>query len=62
MPFGPEEFQMANILQEDLQVINLGITQFMTEVEVQGVPVVHVEWAPPKEDDEEIENLLESLL
>jgi hypothetical protein len=53
---------MANILQEDLQVINLGITQFMTELEAQGVPVVHVEWAPPKEDDEEIENLLESLL
>jgi hypothetical protein len=53
---------MANILQEDLQVINLGITQFMTELEAQGIPVVHVEWTPPKEDDEEIENLLESLL
>jgi hypothetical protein len=51
-----------NILREEIKVINVGIVHFMEELEKQGVPIVHVEWSPPKEDDEEIENLLESLL
>ncbi len=53
---------MANILQEELRVINIGIKQFMESLAQQKVPVVHVDWKPPTEEDEEIEELLESLL
>lgn len=53
---------MTNILQEELKVINIGIKQFMEALEEQQVSVVHVDWKPPTEEDEEIEKLLDSLL
>ncbi len=53
---------MANLLQEEIRVINIGIKEFMEALEEQQVPVVHVDWRPPTEEDEEIENLLDSLL
>jgi hypothetical protein len=53
---------MANLLQEEIKVINIGIKEFMEALEEQQVPVVHVDWRPPTEEDEGIENLLDSLL
>jgi hypothetical protein len=53
---------MASVLATDLQVINLGLTQFMEALEVQDIPVVHIQWSPPTENEEEIQNLLDSLL
>ena len=53
---------MASFLATDFQVINLGLTQFMEALEVQEIPVVHIQWSPPTEDDEEIQSLLDSLL
>lgn len=53
---------MANILREEVKVINIGIREFMQALDEQHVPLVHVDWKPPTEEDEEIENLLESLL
>jgi len=53
---------MKNILQEELKIINTGLPQFMEALEAQGITVVHVDWKPPTEEDEEIGKLLESLL
>ena len=53
---------MANLLQAEIRVINIGIKEFMDALEEQQVPVVHVDWKPPTEEDEEIERLLDSLL
>jgi hypothetical protein len=53
---------MTNLLTRELRVINIGLTQFMEALEVQDIPVVHIQWSPPTEDDAEIQNLLDSLL
>jgi len=53
---------MTSLLTRDLQVINIGLTQFMEALAVQEIPVVHIQWSPPAENDEEIQNLLDSLL
>ncbi len=53
---------MPNLLQEEIKVVNIGIKEFMKALEDQQVPVVHVDWKPPTEEDEEIEKLLDSLL
>jgi hypothetical protein len=34
----------------------------MQALDNQEVPVIHVDWRPPTQDDEEIEALLDSLL
>lgn len=48
----------------DLQVIavNLGLKQFADSLESQEVEVVHVQWTPPADGDEEMIDLLEKLL
>ena len=53
---------VANILREEVKVINIGIKEFMQALDEQHVPLVHVDWKPPTEEDEEIESLLDSLL
>jgi hypothetical protein len=53
---------MTQILQEEIKVINIGITEFMQSLADQGVRIVHVDWSPPTEEDEEIEKLLDLLL
>lgn len=53
---------MASILQEEVKVVNIGIREFVQALDEQEVPVVHVDWRPPTEEDEEIENLLEALM
>jgi hypothetical protein len=52
---------VANILQEELKVINLGITQFVQALDAQQATVVHIDWKPT-EVNEDIESLLDSLL
>jgi hypothetical protein len=53
---------MAGILQEEVKVVNIGIIEFVQALDEQEVPVVHVDWRPPTEEDEEIEDLLEALM
>jgi hypothetical protein len=53
---------MAILLGEPMKVINIGIREFMQALEDQHIPVIHVDWRPPTEEDEEIDSLLESLL
>ncbi len=52
----------AIILQQELKVVNIGLRQFLEALEEQKTPVVHVDWKPPTEEDEEVTKLLESLL
>ena len=54
--------EMVSILQEEVKVVNIGIREFVQALDEQEVPVVHVDWRPPTEEDEEIENLLEELM
>ena len=53
---------MASILNEKLNILNIGLTEFTDALEAQGAKVLHVEWRPPVDDDEEIESLLDMLL
>lgn len=53
---------MSSILREELKVINIGIREFMLALDEQQVDVVHVDWRPPAQEDEEIEKLLDSLI
>jgi FdrA protein len=51
-----------NILNEELQVINLGLPQFAQSLEQQEVDVVHILWTPPAGGDQEMIDLLDQLL
>ncbi|MBS5603796.1 fdrA domain protein [Clostridium sp. AF18-27] len=53
---------MAGLLEREVNVLNVGLKQFFTSLEDQDVKVLHVEWKPPVEDDEEIDDLLSLLL
>jgi FdrA protein len=37
----------ADLLDTEVHVINVGVESFALELERLGVPVIHVEWAPP---------------
>lgn len=49
-------------LPRPIKIINVGILEFAESVKTQDVPVVHVDWRPPAEGDEEILALLDNLL
>ncbi len=42
--------------------INVGVRDFGTALEQQGVQVVYVDWAPPAGGDQEMIDLLDQLL
>lgn len=50
------------LLNEPLVVINLGLKKFTENLEKQGVDVVQVDWTPPAGGDQEMIDLLDSLL
>jgi hypothetical protein len=50
------------LLNEPLVVINLGLKSFAESLEEQKVEVVHVNWTPPAGGDQEMMDLLDSLL
>lgn len=37
-----------DLLRDTLEVINIGLPEFANDLEKQGVPVVHVDWRPPR--------------
>ena len=43
-----------NNLNQDLNVVNLGLKCFYDSLESQNVPVTHVEWCPPAGGDQEL--------
>jgi hypothetical protein len=50
------------LLNEPIVVINLGLKMFAENLEEQGVEVVQVDWSPPAGGDQELIDLLDSLL
>ncbi len=51
-----------NLLNDELIVINLGLQGFAESLEQQEVEVTRVNWAPPAGGDQEMVDLLESLM
>ncbi len=51
----------AELLQSRPRVINLGLAIFATDLDVQAVDVVHVDWRPPAGGDEDLARLLSML-
>ena len=50
-----------DLLDAEIRVINVGIESFALELERLGVPVIHVEWAPPAGGDPRRAALLAAL-
>ncbi len=56
------ENTVETLLNEPLVVINLGLSAFAENLEVQDVEVVRVDWIPPAGGDQEMIDILENLL
>ena len=42
-----ENDKTADLISKPLNVINIGLEGFATELKQQGVSVTHVDWSPP---------------
>ena len=51
----------AELISKPLNVINIGLEGFASELKQQDVSVSHVEWSPPAGGDPKISNLLSKL-
>ena len=51
----------STLLTRPVKVINVGLERFTTELEVQSVPVVQVEWVPPAGGNAKLAALLAKL-
>lgn len=54
--------EKLDLFQGSIIAINVGIQDFGSALEQQGIQVVYVEWAPPAEGDQEMIDLLDQLL
>ena len=50
------------LLSEGPAAVNLGLREFAESLQEQDVEVLHVEWSPPAEGDQEMIDLLDKLL
>ena len=50
-----------NILNQEIQVINIGLDIFKDAFEAQGVKVVQVDWEVPGKGDEKILSILKKM-
>ena len=55
------DMKPAPLLATGPRVINVGLERFAAELAMQGVPVQHVEWAPPAGGDARLANILSKL-
>lgn len=53
---------VSQLLNMPLIVINIGVDKFAKNLEDQNVEVLHVDWRPPAGGDQEMIDLLDSLL
>jgi hypothetical protein len=56
-----ENDKTADLISKPLNVINIGLEGFATELKQQGVSVIHVDWSPPAGGDPKIADLLSKL-
>ena len=54
--------KLEELLQSGPVAINMGVYDFAASLQIQGVEVVHVNWAPPAGGDPEMIELLDQLL
>ncbi len=54
--------KVSDLLAGPVVVINVGVQDFGTALEDQGVTVVYVKWSPPAGGDQEMLDLLDQLL
>ncbi len=52
---------IGDLLEAEIKVVNLGLESFAAELAAAGVPVIHVDWAPPAGGDPELAGLLAKL-
>ncbi len=59
-----EEIQLSfeQLLLDGPIAVNLGLREFAESLQEQEVEVLHVEWSPPAEGDEDMMELLDKLL
>ena len=53
--------KIAELLESDLTVINVGLEDFAADLQGQGIDVVHVEWVPPAGGNAKLAALLAKL-
>ncbi|MCX2563186.1 hypothetical protein [Acetobacter thailandicus] len=56
------EQQPSPLFEQTLSVVNIGIDLFAETLRQQSVDVVQVQWSPPATQNEDLMNLLDSLL
>jgi FdrA protein len=56
------EPRIHNLLGSGIHAINIGVKDFAANLDVQSVPVLHIDWRPPAEGDKEMMGLLDRLL
>lgn len=49
------------LLDQNVSVVNVGLERFVADLKGAGVPVIHVDWAPPAGGDPELAALLAKL-
>lgn len=54
--------ERVDVLSGKPAVINIGLPEFFESLETQGIEVIHVDWRPPAEVDEEMIDLLDKVL
>ena len=55
------ENMIADLLDSDLVVINVGLDGFAADLRAQGINAVHVEWTPPAGGNPKLAALLSKL-
>ena len=54
--------KIEELLHQPMVVINLGLESFAENMKEQGADVVHLDWRPPADGDEQMMELLDKLL
>jgi FdrA protein len=54
--------ELVELITEAIVAINVGIPEFGSALEEQGIQVVYIDWSPPAGGDQEMIDLLDQLL
>ncbi|MHA2406854.1 MAG: fdrA domain protein [Candidatus Ranarchaeia archaeon] len=52
---------MSKLLDQKIKAINVGIQLFTDTLRLQGVQIIHVEWSPPAQGNQELLKILDRL-
>ncbi len=54
--------ELMELIDGPIVAINVGIQEFGSALEEQGIQVVYIDWSPPAGGDQEMIDLLDQLL